>query len=208
MLLLTQFIVGCSGRQGPFMEIGVGMRATVANEQWTASKYSGTDLWTQSRSTLIEQDYHDATAASVFPTGNMKIGLGFSEQLLVSGSFSMSRLSTLGIGITCFTKKTVPSTFIDITLPISLYRQDFSYRFSTFVVGQGFNAGVGYEFKKNVNARVDFGFGVYDVNTSKIDGDSGAGLIGAIIGVFPGHTDYTGKTTGFSFGLTINQLWY
>ena len=204
LLLLTQLIVGCGARRGPFMELGVGMGAVVADEEWTASKYSDGDLWTWSGQELIEQTHHDAIAATGSPAGNLKIGWGFTEQLLVSGTVLPSKFSTLGIGITYFQKETAPSLFFDITLPVSRYRQNFSNQFSTNVVGRGFNGGVGYEFKKNWTVRGNFGFGTHDVNTS----DAGAEQFLVLLGIFPGYTEYEGKTTGFSLGFTVNYIWY
>ena len=39
LLLLTQLIVGCGARRGPFVELGGGMAPVVAHEEWTARTY-------------------------------------------------------------------------------------------------------------------------------------------------------------------------
>ena len=186
------------------MEFGIGMGAAVADEEWTASKYSDAVLWTLSGAELIEQTHHDAIATTGSLAGNLKIGWGVTEQLLVSGTLLPSKLSTLGIGITYFEKKAAPSPFFDITLPVSLYSQNFSNQFSTNVVGEGFNVGVGYELKKNWTIRGNFGFGTHDVNTS----DAGVEQLLVLLGISPGYTEYEGKTAGFSLGFTVNYIWY
>ncbi len=199
--LLGLLIVGCSGRRGPFIELGVGMTPVIADEEWTARTYDAGFF----SGPLLEQTHHDAIAATVFPAGNLKIGWGFTEQLLVSQSIQVSKLTTTGIGITVFQKKTAPSLFFDITLPVSFYFPNFSDEVSQFVDGYGASVSVGYEFKKNWTVQGDFSFGTHDFYVT--DQDLGEGIL-LLFGVNTGYTAYEGETTGYSLGFKINYIWY
>ena len=188
LLLLVLLTVGCSGRRGPFIELGVGMSTIVVDEEWTVRRYNND---------LSGEEHHDTIAATVFPAGNLKIGWGFTEQFLVSMSAQMSRLSTLGYGITVFHQKTAPTLFYDIVLPLSLYS---SYE------GYGVSVGVGYEFKRNLTVKTDFSFGVHNIDDSTYDLGN---FIDELFGGTPGsYSTTTGRTIGYSLGFTINYIWY
>ena len=186
--LLALLTVGCSGRRGPFIELGVGMATIVADEEWVVRSYDNG---------LSGEEHHDTIAATVFPAGNLKIGWGFTEQFLASMSIQMSRLSTVGYGITVFHKETAPSLFFDLVFPLSLYS---SYE------GYGVSVGVGYEFKRNLTVKADFSFGMHDIDDSTYDVGN---FFGELFGGTPGSYSTTaGRTIGYSLGFTINYCWY
>ena len=196
--LLALLTVGCSGRRGPFIELGVGMSTIVADEEWTVRRYNNG---------LSSEEHHDTIAATVFPAGNLKIGWGITEQFLASMSIQISRLSTVGYGITVFHKKTAPSLFFDVVLGGSLYSSyNIPDQFSNTTDGPGVSIGVGYEFKRNLTVKADFSFGMHDIDDSTYDVGN---FLGELFGGTPGsYSTATGRTIGYSLGFTINYIWY
>ena len=192
LLFLVLLTVGCSGRRGPFIELGVGMATIVADEEWTVYRHDNGQSGVE---------HHDTIAATVSLAGNLKVGWGFTEQFLVSISGNISRLSTLGYGITVFHKKTAPTLFFDVVLPLSLYMNE---RFES--EGYGVSVGVGYEFKRNLTVKTDFSFGIHSIEDSTYDFGN---FLGELFGGTPGpYSTTTGSRTGFSLGFTINYIWY
>ena len=199
LLLLVLLTVGCSSRRGPFIELGVGMATIVTDEEWTVRRHDNGQSGV---------GHHDTIAATIFPAGNLKIGWGFTEQFLVSISGNISRLSTLGYGITVFHKKTAPSLFFDVVLGLlSLYPSyNMPDAFSDPGSGNGVSVGVGYEFNRNWTIKGDFSFGIHNIEDSTYDlGNFLGDLFGGTTGPY---STIEGKTTGYSLGFTINYIWY
>lgn len=127
-----------------------------------------------------------------------KIGYGVTEQLLLSlslyGSFHENAPSPGigGLGITVFHKKTAPSLFFSVVLPIFLY-DPYGAPAS---VGPGASVGVGYEFINNWTVEADFSFGTQSINQS---GFSDGYLFGDST-----STTFRGKTEGYALGFKIN----
>ena len=121
LLLLVQLTVGCSGRKGPFLQLGGGIAPIYANQEWISTEIKS--------GKIIDRSHHDSTVIAVSPVGNFKLGWGITEQLLVSPSFQMSKLSSLGWGITVFHKKNAPSLFFRYSFFLLLYifRSGFLY---------------------------------------------------------------------------------
>ncbi len=202
LLLLVQLTVGCSGRKGPFIQLGGGMAAVYANQEWTSTKIvSGK---------VIERNHHESTVILPGLSGNFKIGVEITEQLLVSPSLQMSRLSSLGWGITVFQKKNAPSLFVDIVIPVSIY---FPTRFplSESFQGRGGSVGIGYEFKKNWTVQANFSHGKHEFAGSDVD-ETGEFIVNlltlGLAGEFVDKTRYDARSTGYSLGFTISYIWY
>lgn len=179
LLFLALLAIGCGGtRQGGFIKLDGGVGVVAASEQWEVIKYKE---WSPSpleqvlnlgtlppaERKVIGRTSHSETVVERGPAVNFKIGYGFSEKFLVSyslkGLYSPKRrkLTSGVIGVTYFAKKTVPSLFLDIVLPISEY--DFS-RISDSILGPGASVGIGYEFRKHWAVQMDFGFGVHNAD--------------------------------------------
>ena len=217
LILLVPLIVGCGGtRQGGFIKLDGGVGVVAANEQWEVIKYKQWDpspleqvlnLGTaRPIRRVIGRTSHSEMVVERGPAVGFKFGYGFSEKLLVSyslkGLYSLKRWKLVSgfMGITYFTKKTVPSLFFDIVLPISEY--NFS-KISDSIPGPGVSVGVGYEFRKHWAVQMDFNFGVH--NADRISWD----------GTFPTHrhtrTGTIDAATGANSGsliFTISTLLY
>ncbi|MDE0299603.1 MAG: hypothetical protein OXN17_13305 [Candidatus Poribacteria bacterium] len=203
MLLSTQMIIGCSGRRGPFIELGVGAAPVVSDEEWTLRRH-------ENSLSRVVIDHHDTIATAVSPAGNLKIGWGLSEQFLVSLSSQISKLGTFGPGITVFQKKTAPSLFFDVVynglstnktnrLPVEFPNSD--------ATGDGVSVGVGYEFKRNWTVKGDFSYGTHRIDHDDIGGWED--FLGQLFAgsVYP-HNSIEGKTTVYSLGFKINYFLY
>lgn len=199
LLLLAQFITGCSsGRKGAFIEIGGGMARSVVDEEWTVDTEEWPGILNWGDPSQLSSESHDAIVTKVSPAMGWKIGYGVTEQLLLSlsvygplpgpglklGNGPESGIG--GLGITIFHKKTAPSLFFDVVLPMYLYGSR---------VGIGASVGVGYEFISNWSIEADFIFGTQSINDSHysdgyIFGDSS-------------YTTVKGKREGYTLGFNI-----
>ena len=205
-LLLSIFLTaGCGGsRRGVFAELGGGIAAVAANEEWTRSTYEEGFLSTEA----IETVHHNDSVIAAGLASNVKFGYGFSDQFLISLSGLQSgNLSVGGIGLTYFTKKTAPSTFYDLNLPISVYTPEYrSDQLNRELQGTGISIGVGYEFKKHWIVRADLSAQSY--YEKEID-DTGPLELLVVFGHPIIRTIYRDiEATGYSFGLRISYLFY
>ena len=225
-LFLTQLIVGCGGtRSGVFFEVGGGIAAVAANEEWIAHTYQEFPYEAGTVETLLSalalsnprtttrsqigMTHRSANVTAPSPLAYFKFGYGFSDKLLVSyrGTGTAHKLSVIGIGFTYFAKKTVPSLYFDIFLPLwSGYYFSNIQNFGPFE-GRSASIGVGYEWKKNWNAQVDFNYGVYGSN------DIGARFSDVIEEPHPNAirtytTDERKRARVYSLGFTIGYIWY
>ena len=100
LLLLVQLTVGCSGRKGPFLQLGGGLGPIYASQEWESA--------TIKSGKIVDRDHHESTVITASPVGNFKLGWGITEQLLVSPSYQMSKLSSWGWGITVFSQEECP----------------------------------------------------------------------------------------------------
>lgn len=220
LLLLVQLTIGCgSTRRGPFIKLDGGVGTVAANEQWEVIKYKEWDPYSDLERILnlgtlppntrkvIGRTSHSKMVVERGPAVNFKIGYGFSEKFLVSyslnGLYSLKRwkLTSGVMGITYFTKKTVPSLFFDIVLPMSEY--DFS-KISDSILGPGASVGVGYEFRKHWAVQMDFGFGVH--NADRISWYQGPVPTNRYIGT--GTIDAATGADSRSLRFTISHIWY
>ena len=200
LLLLAQFTIGCSsGRKGAFIEIGSGMARSVVDEEWTAHTEEWPGILNWGDPSRLSSESHDAIVTKVSPAMGWKIGYGVTEQLLLSFSVYGSlpgpglkfgngpKPGIGGLGITIFHKKTAPSLFFDVVLPMFFYGSR---------VGTGASVGIGYEFISNWSIEADFSFGTQSINDSHysdgyIFGDSS-------------YTTVKGKREGYALGFKIN----
>lgn len=198
LLILAQFIIGCgSGRKGAFIEIGGGMARSVVDEEWTVDTEEWPGILNWGDPSRLSSESHDAIVTKVSPAVGWKIGYGVTEQLLFSlsvyGSLRDGELGNGpepgigGLGITIFHKKTAPSLFFDVVLPMYFYGSR---------VGIGASVGIGYEFISNWTVEADFSFGTQNINDS-----------GFSDGYIFGDSSYTtvkGKREGYALGFKIN----
>ena len=217
LLVWVPLIVGCSGtRQGGFIKLNSGVGAVAANEQWEVIKYK---QWSPGAleqilnlgtarpiREVIGRTSHSEMVVERGPVVGFKIGYGFSEKLLLSyslkGLYSLKRwkLASGIIGITYFTKKTAPSLFFDIALPMSEY--NFS-ELSDSILGTGVSVGVGYEFRKHWAVQMDFSFGAHNADRIYWDGPFPTNRHTST-GTFDAAT---GANSG-SLIFTISRIWY
>ena len=218
LLLLVPLMVGCGGtRQGGFIKLDGGVGAVAANEQWEVIKYKEwspsaleqiLNLGTATRTRkVIGRTSHSEMVVERGPAVNFKIGYGFSEKLLVSylleGLYSRERWKLVSgfMGITYFAKKTAPSLFFDIVLPMSEY--DFS-KISDSILGPGASVGVGYEFWKHWTVQMDFSFGLH--NADRISWDQGP--VPTDRHISTGAIDAATRANSSSLIFTIGCIWY
>ena len=189
LLLLVPVIVGCGGRQGPFIELGGGMAGVYANEEWTS--------WTKG----LGENHHKSSVTNLGPSGNIEIGYGITEQVLASVAFRLGKLGFIAPAITVFQKKTAPSLFFEVVLPESLYFPDGFPISGAAFSGPGASFGVGYEFKKRLTVQANFSAG---------EGEwSGTDASNPVAGFFGGYsTRAEAKSTGYSLGFMINLILY
>lgn len=219
LLFLALLAVGCGGtRQGGFIKLDGGVGAVAASEQWEVIKYKAwspspirqvLNLGTLPPETrkVIGRTSYSETVVERGPAVNFKVGYGISEKFLVSYSlkglysFKRRKLTSGMMGITYFVKKTVPSLFFDIVLPMSEY--DFS-EISDSVLGPGASVGVGYEFRKHWAVQMDFGFGVH--NADRISWDQGPVSTDDYIGT--STTNVATEANSLSLRFMISGLLY
>ena len=224
LLFLTQLMVGCGGtRKGFFVEIGFGGAVVSSNEKslrreigvWARPDKPGEFekllhvIALSEPQTSIQKEldryYEDADVFGVSTPINGKIGYGLSDRLLISFRSVGYRLNVIGIGVTYFTKKTAPSLFFDIVLPISSTYK--FYEISDELLGKGGSISVGYEWRKHLTAQLNLSFGTYrDDNPFYLYSEKSHR---DVLGLLRTYTiTYPIEAMSFSLGLTINYLWY
>ena len=177
LLLVLQFVVGCdSARKGLFLELGGGGGVVAANEKWavrTYNKYYRDQSVLESvfnpttpghRYEEIGRTNHSQFVVKGGAIGNFGVGYGLSENFIMLYSLNglyglkgrelLSGLFTLRV----FTKKTAPSLFFDVVIPVSEY--EFS-EISASSIGPGIGLGVGYEFTRHCFVKAHFNLGLH-----------------------------------------------
>ena len=160
-LLLAPLSIGCSGRQGPFLEVGGGIGPVYADQHWFHWSI-GSGARRRERTVIASP-----------LAGSLKLGYGITQRLVVSQSFNVSKLSSMGLGLTAFHRTSAPSLFLDMTLGSSYYwPTEFPVSDAIFQ-GPGGAVGIGYEFREHlaVKAQASWGTHDYDKDTPTVSAE-------------------------------------
>ena len=204
LVVLVLLTLGCgSGRQGLFLQGGGGLTAIHYTEDWQIG--SG-----------ITSKSFERSGFERGGSGHFRVGWGLTKQLLISVCRETQKLATNGLGITFFRKPMAPSLFADVVFNDSKYGSQ-SRKFE----GNGFRAGIGYEFRRNWTIQVNFSHGKHNYFRNP---GAGAWSLDDVLGVFSPdlYSDETGSgkqpvtvrqkeaitSAVNSLGFTVNYIWY
>ena len=213
LLLVLQFVMGCSStRRGLFLELGGGGGVVAAHERWGVRTYK---THYEDESVLesilsfdrpshwyeeIGRTNHSQFVVKGGATANFRVGYGLSEKFLVlyslNGLYGLKKRELLSGMFTLrrFTKKTAPSLFFDLVIPLSEY--EFS-EISASSIGLGAGLGVGYEFTNHCFVRANLNLGLH------VSPEASGALLG---GVF--DRDVPNTTMSSAIGFTVGYLLY
>ena len=207
-ILVTSLIVvlattGCSGRRGPFIDVGANMVTGVADEEWTVgiNRSSGQENFQPS---VV---HHDKISAIAYPTANLNVGYGITNQFLVSLDVQIGKIFGAGYGLTFFQRSTAPSLFFHAFLSPSVYYSD-NLPSDFYDVANGYigSVGTGYEWKKGWTGKISLNFGYYDFYADDLDpGDFLAALFTLMD---PSVNTISGKILNYYIRFKISYMWY
>lgn len=207
-ILVVSFIVvllttGCSGRRGPFIDVGANMITGVADEEWTVgiNRSFGQENFQPS---VV---HHDKISVMAYPTADLNVGYGITNQFLVSMSAQMGKIMGAGYGLTFFQRSTAPSLFFDAFLSASTYYSgNLPYDFRDTADGYIGSIGAGYEFKKGWTGKISLNFGYYDFYADDLN--PGDFLAALFTWTDPPVNTISGKILNYYIRFKVSYMWY
>ncbi len=204
-LIVVLLATGCSGRRGPFIDVGANMVTGVADQDWTVSMNRSLGGYQKDFQPRVV--YHDKISAIAYPTANLSVGYGITDQFLVSMRAQMGKIIGAGYGLTFFHKSTAPSLFFDAFLGASSYYSDnLPETFYDAADGYIGSIGTGYEWKKGWTGKISLDFGYYDFYADDLNpGDFLATLF--TLRDQPVNS-INGKILNYYIRFKISYMWY
>lgn len=219
LVLIVSTVSSSAGtRSGPFVELSAGGGVTSVSEdrkiveykQWEKDigvldyLFGHTDLVKRK---IIKRSFYRDDIVGASPVASIRFGYGFGDQLVLLAGFNPGKLTMVGPGFTFFQKKTAPSLFYSVLLPVSFYKSG-----GDTLVGPGLNLGIGYEFWKHFGVKIDFSLGSYD-GVDRTFPDNAEPVPASIPiptnrAVMDGSVDFATGVNGYSITLLFSHFSY